>query len=380
MWTQPAIRASLAPPLPSTGFPVGQNVGQNLGQKRVALRQAAATRLRRAWVMSPRSNAAAPFEAGAKPRPRTGRVAIIVLSYNRRDDLLECLESVRQLAFRERDVLVFDNASDDGSAEAAEALGSEIRVVRSDQNLGAPAGRNTALSSLRRRLARPGGEGGDEECGYDAVLFLDDDSRVDAEFLDHAHRALCDDPEVGIVCGRAYTAWPSRTLLTVGTEIGFWSGTIRDLGEGEADSGQFDEPRYVDACGSFGMLVRWDVFERLGGFDERYSPYGFEDYDLCLRASRLGYRTLYAPKAIVYHKGCKLGRGPVARYERAKARNYLRLLYAHARPLQRMSRTLWLPVGAAPVLLGLALRGHAPSLAAQLRGVLDVLRAPGDER
>ena len=126
------------------------------------------------------------------------------------------------------------------------------------------------------------------------------------------------------------------------------------------------------------MLVRWDLFERLGGFDERYNPYGFEDYDFCLRARRLGYRTLYSPGARLHHRGCKLGRGPVARYERPKVRNYLRLLRTHATPLQRLSSALWLPFRAAPVLFGLARHGHAASLAAQLRGVVDAFRSSRD--
>jgi GT2 family glycosyltransferase len=292
------------------------------------------------------------------------RVAVIVLNFDKKDDTLACLESVMHLDGVAYDVVLVDNGSSDGSADAVAARFPEVHLVRNERNLGAPSGRNVGIRYARERLR------------YSAVLFLDNDTQVDRGFLRELVDAGRRHAQAGIVCGKGFTAHPSRVLNSVGVEVNLWSGAITDLGLAELDSGQYEQERFVDACDGFGLLVRRDLLERLGGFDERYNPYGWEDIELCLRARRLGYRSLYAPKALIWHKGCKIGRGPVPAYERAKVRNYLRLIRDYATLLQRVCWTLCVPYKVARVLGRLIARGELRAVAAQVRGLAEGLYRP----
>jgi N-acetylglucosaminyl-diphospho-decaprenol L-rhamnosyltransferase len=132
------------------------------------------------------------------------------------------------------------------------------------------------------------------------------------------------------------------------------------------------------------MLIRREVFDRAGFFDERYF-YSFEDIELCLRARRAGFRSLLVPTAVAYHEGhVSIGAASTARLYYA-ARNHL-LLAQSARPMTG-ARALVRAAGIVGLNLAYALRApgmrRAAALRAVFRGVADYLRdryGPGPSR
>ena len=105
-----------------------------------------------------------------------------------------------------------------------------------------------------------------------------------------------------------------------------------------------DRPRLIQACPGFAFLVRRDVFERIGFFDEHFNPYGWEDADFSLRAGYGGYKVAYAPNAVVYHLGGRAGRGAVIDYEFHKARSMFYFVRRHTNLLQWLCFCLLLPI------------------------------------
>jgi GT2 family glycosyltransferase len=287
-------------------------------------------------------------------RPKSGELlVVIVLSFNKRAHTLRCLESIRRLRYRPREVIVVDNASSDGSPEAVEREYPEVRLLRSPVNLGAAGGRNLGLRWAGKHLS------------YAYILFLDDDSLVDERLADELVAAMRSDPGVGLATPKAYRS-NSRDLIASagGMRVRLGRGSITDIGAGALDSGQFDRPGTVDSCVGFAVLALRDALERCDGFDERYNPYGWEEVDLSLRVREAGYTIRYVPTAVCWHAGGTPGRGHrVARYERGKISNYLRLMARHATFRE------WLGfLGVLPVRIpGL--------LAAQLRSELDRRRS-----
>ena len=73
-------------------------------------------------------------------------------------------------------------------------------------------------------------------------------------------------------------------------------GSIRDIGAGARDAGQYDRSVTVDACAGFAMLARRDAIERTGGFDDAYNPYGWEEVDFSLRVRVTEYERGKAAK------------------------------------------------------------------------------------
>lgn len=291
-------------------------------------------------------------------------IGVVVLSFNKRAELLLALESIERSEYRDLVVVVVDNASSDGSAEAARARFRNVVVIRNQANLGAAGGRNAGWKHLRR-LA---------DC--DVVVFLDDDAEVTPSYFRRIAECFAANPWAGIVAGKALTAPGSGVIMSAGIDVNLYTGHVGDIGTGEKDLGQYDAPRELDACGGFALAVRAKVFEALGGIDELFNPYGWEEVDFCLRARKAGWKVLYEPRALLCHKGTRAGRPPKAEYERHKVRNYFRLLGRHASLLQKFTCAFFVPLRMVRVAWLMVRTGHARIILAQARGFLDGLRDP----
>jgi GT2 family glycosyltransferase len=167
--------------------------------------------------------------------------------------------------------------------------------------------------------------------------------------------------------------------------VRLWRGSVAGIGAGARDEGQFDEPAITDACVAFAFLLRREALAQVGGFDENYNPYGWEEVDLSLRVREAGYHIRYVPTAIAYHAGSATGRGHhLPGYERAKAANYPRLLRRHATPLERLAFMLLLPLRALPLVATAARRGEwwrmREGVAGLLAGIRGSQRKGGSER
>jgi GT2 family glycosyltransferase len=201
-------------------------------------------------------------------------------------------------------------------------------------------------------------------------MFLDDDAEVTEDSLAVCIDALSRDQRIGIVCGNTYIRANSNILMSTGIRVRLAAASVYDIGSGEVDRGQYDESRIVDACGGFAFVIRRSLFGQLRGFDEAFSPYGWEEVDLCLRASKLGFRTGYLPTALFSHKGTRQGRPSLPSYEFNKARNFIALLKRHANLGEQVSCAAWIPVRASRLLWKFAQRGEASLILMHVRGAL----------
>ena len=293
-----------------------------------------------------------------------------MLSHNKHDAVLRCLESVRGLRYRPREVICVDNASRDGSAEAVAAAFPEVHLLRSPVNLGAAGGRNLGIRAAGERF------------GYQYALFLDDDTVADEWLADELIAALEADPASAIATPKAYRPGRNEVFASAGgLQVRLGRGSITDIGAGAPDGGQFDRSVTVDACDGFAMLVRRDALERTGGFDDAYNPYGWEEVDFSLRVRAGGATIRYAPTAICWHAGGTPGRGArLAEYERGKAANYLRLMRRHATPAQWLGFVAVLPLRGLRLVAARVRDGDWRILLAHARGIVEGLRKHGKDR
>lgn len=230
------------------------------------------------------------------------RVAAVVLSWNRREDTLACL---RSLEGESVDVIVVDNASEDGSADAV--TGTE--VIRNERNLGYAGGMNVGI---RRALER----------GADAVLLLNNDVEVEPGTI----AALAAAAEgTGAVCPVIVFADDPQSIWYAGARFDPRRGyNGRQLTDSIAAVAETDR-----ICGAAVMMPR-QALEQIGDFDEQLFAY-VEDADWSLRARKLGFRLLVVPESTVRHKvsASTGGEGsPDALYY--SARNLLTVCERHA--------------------------------------------------
>lgn len=272
--------------------------------------------------------------------------------------MLRALECVYASTYPLSDVIVMDDCSTDDSAEAVRSQFPEVRVIVAEDHRGAPGIRN---DGIRVVLKNP-------DIGY--VLFLDNDAFVQPDAISALVSAAQEDPLVGVVAPKAFQDRAARVLYSAGElRVNLFMGTTRDVGAGELDAGQYDCARDIQACASFVMLVRREVIETAGGFDEAFFPYGWEDVDFTLRARKHGHRIRYVPTAEVEHLGGKRGRGMVPEYEVAKTRNLFLLMARHATLPQWACFLIVLPWRAATLVVKQIRSGGISGISAQLRGL-----------
>ena len=222
------------------------------------------------------------------PSPQYPRVDIIVLSYNGKEDTLECLESLRNLDYPNYRTTVVDNASADGSADAVADNFPEVNLIRSPVNLRFAGGNNLALKSTLK-----------EDFQY--ALLLNNDVVCEPDFLSLMVNSAESRPDVGLAAPKIRYYQPREMLWFAGGSLNLKFAYMRHRGIGQMDRGQFDIPDTQDFLNGACLLVKAEVFRKTGLLDEDFFLYG-EDLDFCIRARKAGYTLWYEPSAIIYHK------------------------------------------------------------------------------
>jgi hypothetical protein len=211
-------------------------------------------------------------------------VSIIVINYNGLRYCEDCFGSIRGLNYPNYEVIIIDNSSTDGSVAYVREEFPEVRIIELDQNFGFAKANNIGVDFARG----------------DYLFFLNQDTVVEKDCLNELIRAMELDPQIGI-CGGKMMFWSEKkvinsTGLIINNICFAW-----DRGSFELDLGQYDEDTDVVSISGGAMLIRKDLFNNLGRFDSKYFMY-YEDLDLGLRTWLSGYRVVFVPKAIIYHK------------------------------------------------------------------------------
>lgn len=223
-------------------------------------------------------------------------VSIIVVSYNTREMTLDCLRSVAAETTIPYELIVVDNASRDGSAEAIAAAHPEVRLIASDENLGFGRANNRAAREARGEY----------------VLLLNSDTVTLDGAIDKLVAFARSMPEAKMWGGR--TIFPDGRLNPQSCwELpSLWNITCRTLGLNALfpksplfhsecyPDWERDSVREVDMIVGCFLMVTRDFYEELGGFDEALFMYG-DDVDLCIRARKLGARPHITPEATIIH-------------------------------------------------------------------------------
>lgn len=250
----------------------------------------------------------------------------MILTVDQSEDTLRCLASLEAAGAESLEIVVLDNGSTDDTTAVLRRKHPGVRVIRSERNLGASAGRNVAADEAVRLFAP------------EYLLFLDNDTEVRPGFLVALLAPLEADASLVQTAPKLLLrSDPSRIDMAGGADIVWWRGETTGRGRGELDRGQYDAPGPCVAGGC--TLVRTEAFLSIGGFDPVFDPYGYEDMDLSLRLQAGGRGCLYVPGAEILHANTQTFEGGryTPRYGLRKARNWLVFLFRHAPPASRLA-------------------------------------------
>ncbi|MCK6556417.1 glycosyltransferase family 2 protein [Candidatus Binatia bacterium] len=217
------------------------------------------------------------------------RVAVVILNWNGRDDILNCVSTLPRLTYPNYSATVVDNASADGSVEALRERFPRQRVLVMEKNLGFCGGNNRGI---RDALAN----------GADYVLLLNNDTEMHPELISELVRVAVTDARIGAVGAKNLRledpseVWGAYGRLTWGKEL------VQVVGQGRPDGREYREVRDVDWAIGNGIMMSRAALETVGGFDEGFFGY-HEDVDWCQRAREHGFRIMFNGDAIIYHRG-----------------------------------------------------------------------------
>ena len=242
------------------------------------------------------------------------KVVVFIVVWNGMEDTLECLASLVVNGYPNMEIVVVDNGSTDGSAEAIRRKQLSVRIIDAGANLGFTGGNNLGLAEARRLKAR-------------YAFLLNNDTTLEKG----AVRALVDaaelDAEAGIVA-------PVMHYYDAPLEIWFAGGRL-SLDRGEATHDQQLIPTrqctpyptpWVSGCA---MLVRMQAVEEVGGLDDRFYL-TWEDVDWSVRMRRQGWTVLVVPMARIFHKCGRSGEKLKGIGSYYAVRNSLLLVSKHA--------------------------------------------------
>jgi GT2 family glycosyltransferase len=256
------------------------------------------------------------------------RAAVLIVNWNSWSDTIECIRSVLNSAPEALQLVVCDNDSTDGSVDKIrrwadgavdvphdfppplpqrvsyacvtsgevesgtrlETSAATLVLIETGGNLGFAGGNNVGLRYI---LSNP---------EVEFVWLLNPDTVIEPGSIEAMMELAREDATIGVVGSRIrFYDQPEIIQAIGGGRVIAWQGMTRFLGRGEHDHGQWSTPvelGYITGCS---MLVRTAMVRSVGLLDERYFLYS-EEVDWCLRARRAGWRLVYCPESVVYHK------------------------------------------------------------------------------
>lgn len=216
-------------------------------------------------------------------------ISIIILNFNGREYLRECLRSIFIQNLQNIEIIIVDNNLEEKMAKEIKRVCPQIILIENRINKGPCYARNQGIRVSKGSW----------------ILTLDCDTVLDESFLPRIIEIINRiSAKVGIIQPRILRP-DKRTIYSCGIHLS-WLRRFYDIGRDKQDNAQFNESQYVfgacSACCLYRRRMLEDIKEESGYFDERFF-FLVEDVDISWRARRKGWKTLYVPEAICYHQG-----------------------------------------------------------------------------
>lgn len=208
------------------------------------------------------------------------KVSAIFPNYNGQKEIVSCLDSLGKLSYPQQklEIIMIDNASTDSSIEVVKKRFPKVKIVSLKKNLGFAKAVNKGL----------------QKASGDYLFVINNDITFARNFLTALVNFMEKNSKIGIIGGKIYYQKPKNKLLFTGLKFNSWLGSIQRL----PYPNQIKESEWIQGCA---MLIKRKVIEKIGLFDPAFF-FSFEDLDFCHRARRAGFKIMYFPKAVAWHK------------------------------------------------------------------------------
>jgi GT2 family glycosyltransferase len=209
-------------------------------------------------------------------------VSIIIVNWNGCSLLQECLDAIQRQTYKSFEVVLVDNASHDGSVEYVRTNYPQVRIISLFENTGFTGGNIAGYHQATGEL----------------IVLLNNDAVLTERWLEKMVKALLSDTSVGFCSSKIIIAGTDKVDSVGDTFTTAFTGT--KMGEYEQEC-NFIEPRLVPGACAAAVIYKREMLDEIGFLDEDFF-FNHEDTDLNLRAWLSGWKCLFVPEAVVYHK------------------------------------------------------------------------------
>ncbi len=220
--------------------------------------------------------------------PLNPLVFIVVLNWNGRQYLQDCLSSLLAIEYSNFEILLVDNNSHDGSISFVKSSWPNVKIIRNDKNLGFSEGNNVGIRYALSHDAK-------------YVVLLNNDTRVKPDFLSQLIKRGEEKADIGVLGGRVMMFNDPHIINSTGVNLNqFAYGWDRDFAE-ENVNVKTDGGEVLGVSGCL-MAIKKEVFNKIGLLDPEYFAY-LEDVDFCIRVwKQTDFKVEYVPASVIYHK------------------------------------------------------------------------------
>jgi len=258
-------------------------------------------------------------------------VFVSIINFNGRENTLACLDSIKKTNISDfkLNIVVIDNGS-----KEKDYLGSiPLKIIVKEKNLGFTGGHNVGINYALSKNA-------------DYVLVLNNDVIVDPNLISQLIKTLDKNSRYAVASPKIYFApgfeyhkdgykqsEKGNVIWYAGGQMDWENVIARHRGVDEVDKGQYQQMEETDFATGACFLINREMLERVGFFDDKYFLY-YEDSDLSQRIRRAGYKIIYAPDAVLWHRNAAAAGGsgsPLQDYYISRNRLLFGLRYASLR-------------------------------------------------
>ena len=219
-------------------------------------------------------------------------VHIIILNWNGYEVTIDCLKSLLKIDYENYQILVIDNGSNDGSVAMIESFiegNSKINLLALNRNYGFSGGNNIGIEHVLLKT------------DPDYLLLLNNDTTVESNFLTRMVSLGNSDNSIAAVVPKImYFDSPTR-IWYAGGYINKLSCMGEHFGKNQLDSPKYNTSKSIDFMNGCAMLLKASVIKKIGMLDDSFFA-NCEDTEMSYRISKAGYKIMYQPTALIYHK------------------------------------------------------------------------------
>lgn len=212
-------------------------------------------------------------------------ISIVIANFNGEKYLKDCLLSVFKTQYHTFEVIIIDDGSTDNSSKILKTFSekNKFKLIKNKKNLGPAESRNKGIN----------------KASGDILVFLDNDTKVDKNWLKELEETFLSDKTIGAAQCKIFDFKKREIIQEIGMKLNPYTGFGITLGRGQKDQGQFIHQEEIISL-SAALAVRKEIAKKIGGFDQKLFHYT-EDLDFSWRVWISGYRIVLTPNSKIYH-------------------------------------------------------------------------------